>query len=645
MPDDQASSSSSHPALGNKATDRLNLAVNPDPAAASDPRNWQPLSPEALQAMLPGYEVQQFIARGGMGAVYRGVQTSLGRSVAIKILPPVLRDDEPHFAERFKQEARSMAQLNHPGIVAVYDFGELPDGTLYFIMEFIDGTDVGQMVAQQGRLPSAHAMAITAHVCDALQYAHEHGVVHRDIKPANIMVGYDGRVKVADFGLAKNTLQSGTSLTQSGHVMGTPHFVAPEALTLGLSIDHRADIYAVGVTLYQMLTGKLPQGLFEMPSFQVPGLDPRYDAIIASAMREDREQRFQHIADMRRALDAILTQPVAKSEVANQNLPPTAITRSAQPSHPAGQPYRPPQRRAPVPTPKRKSSAGWISTAVIVTALVAGYAWMQHTGSTSSAPSGATKEKPFVNTLGMKFVPVPGTGVLFCIHETRYKDYAAYAAEVQGIDTSWKDQSGGGRTPEANSGGGFTPEGDTQDHPVIRVNWDDANSFCAWLSRKEGKTYRLPTDREWSVAVGLDEKWDRDTTSETVVKSMTDYPWGKTWPPPPGSGNFADQSAKARVPQRTDLYLDTYDDGFPTTAPVMSFKPNQFGLYDMAGNVLEWCEDLGPKPKEVSWETRTMRSSAWHHSIDQGLMSSHREWVGNQFRGDTFGFRCVLVSP
>ena len=309
MPSEQDSNT----LFGNRVSNLLGTAVPPSSLESSS-SSWQPPPCEQLQSFLSGYEVHQFVARGGMGAVYRGVQLSLGRQVAIKILPPELVETDPHYAERFKQEARAMGQLNHPGIVAVYDFGEMQDGTLYFIMEFIEGTDVAQMVASQGRLPSAHAMAIAAHVCDALQYAHQRGVVHRDIKPANIMVGYDGRVKVADFGLAKQLRHTDASLTQSGYVMGTPHFVAPEALTLGVAVDHRADIYAVGVMLYQMLTGKVPQGVFEMPSLQVPGLDPRYDQIVANSMREDRDRRYQQIQDMRRALDAIMTQPVEKTE-------------------------------------------------------------------------------------------------------------------------------------------------------------------------------------------------------------------------------------------------------------------------------------------------------------------------------------------
>lgn len=318
---------SSDPVFGNAASDLLREAAGTEGKPPSDPRFWQPPTPEELQSRLEGYVIEAFLARGGMGAVYRGMQTSLERAVAIKILPPMLQEHDANFALRFKQEARAMAQLNHPGIVKVFDFGEMSDGTLYFIMEFIDGTDVAQMVARQGRLSSAHALAVTAHVCDALQYAHELGIVHRDIKPANIMVGIDGQVKVADFGLAKSFQSGNTSLTVSGHVMGTLHFVAPEALTLGSSVDHRADIYATGVMLYQMLTGRLPQGIFELPSLLVKGLDPRFDPIVASAMREDRKVRYQSIREMRRALDVVLTHPI--TQVANTSAPSAALPTKA----------------------------------------------------------------------------------------------------------------------------------------------------------------------------------------------------------------------------------------------------------------------------------------------------------------------------
>ncbi len=626
---------SSDPLFGNNPSDLMREAMDPATRIPTgDPYAWQPPTPEDLQARLGGaYLVQAFLARGGMGVVYRGIQASLERPVAIKILPPQLRDADPSFAQRFKQEAKAMAQLNHPSIVSVYDFGEMPDGTLYFIMEFVDGTDVAQMVTRQGRLSSAHAMAITAHVCDALQYAHEHGVVHRDIKPANIMVGNDGRVKVADFGLAKSSRVTATSLTMTGHVMGTPHFLAPEALTLGSSVDHRADIYAVGVMLYQMLTGRLPKGIFEMPSLLVPGLDPRYDAIITAAMREDRTARYQAILDMRRALDAILTKPVAKSAATPQQ--PASAAPPAQAAAPKPQPgqhyYRPPQAAAPPPRAKEKSNTTTRLLAAAVVLSLGGIVWMKM-GASSDPLLSATKEQPFINSLGMKFVPVPGTNVLMCQHETRRQDYEAYANENSGTDNSWQDQKFNG-----------WPAGHQDDHPVVGVSWNDAKAFCEWLSKKEGVKVRLPTDKEWSQAAGIAkvESWENSSTPKSRSNVIKSYTWGPSHPPKSSEvdGNYGDVTYKEKQPNES--FLEGYNDGFSSTSPVGSFNPNGFGLFDIGGNAREWIED--------EWEKdsikRVLRGSAWHSCFWNGMATSSRHDAEDDARTYDSGFRCVIEAP
>jgi serine/threonine protein kinase len=202
---------------------------------------WEPPLPEDLQKMLPQYEITGIIGRGGMGAVYKARQKNLDRVVAIKLLPESFTrgNDELKFAARFKQEARAMAKLDHPAIVSVFDFGETEQDQLYFVMEFIDGMDIHQYLSQHGGvLPQDHALSIAAHVLDALEYAHNHGIVHRDIKPANILLNHEGRVKIADFGLAKSFTESEDSsapaLTMTGMALGTPDFVAPEALDCGM---------------------------------------------------------------------------------------------------------------------------------------------------------------------------------------------------------------------------------------------------------------------------------------------------------------------------------------------------------------------------------------------------------------------------
>lgn len=315
---------------------------------------WTPPSPEHLQAMLPQYDQWEMIGCGGMGAVYKARQTSLDRLVAIKVLPPQVAEDEAEYIERFKNEARTMARMNHPAIVAVYDFGETRDELLYIVMEYIDGTDVARMIQSQGKLPVDHALAITAHVCDALAYAHEHGVVHRDIKPANILINMEGAVKVADFGLARmhDPGQSG-SLTQEGTTMGTPDYVAPEVLIIGMQVDGRADLYAVGVMLYNMLTGKIPRGNFQMPSEKM-GCDTRYDAIIRKAMEQDVSRRYQSSRELRRDLDQILTVPVAREKPARQ-----APVGGMLP------------RQPPPPPPPPGTPWGMIAAAVIVVGVAA----------------------------------------------------------------------------------------------------------------------------------------------------------------------------------------------------------------------------------------------------------------------------------
>ena len=322
--------------------------ASPEPTPANYQRTtgghlrWQPPTPEHLQELLPAYEILSIIGKGGMGAVYQGRQKSLDRLVAIKLLPPEAADNDMEFVARFKNEARTMAKMNHPAIVHVYDFGETTDGQLYIVMEYIDGTDVAKMIQSQGKLPPEHALAITAHVCDALQYAHTHGVVHRDIKPANILLNMEGQVKVADFGLAKTNDTSQAGLTKTNMAMGTPDFVAPETLTPGMDVDGRADLYAVGVMLYNMLTGQVPRGAFRMPSVTC-ATDMRFDKIIGKAMEMDRNLRYQTALDVRRDLDVILTTPLAKSGERTISVKPRDM-----PQKPVGKsPSAPQQQRPP----------------------------------------------------------------------------------------------------------------------------------------------------------------------------------------------------------------------------------------------------------------------------------------------------------
>jgi serine/threonine protein kinase len=294
-----------------------------EPTVSEGVAGWVPMqtypSAAELTQMLPDglYRFDQMIGQGGMGGVYSGRQLNLGRAVAIKILH---RDHgaDYSYAERFRREAQALAQMNHPNIVSVYDFGVVGD-YLYYVMEFVEGTDLHHSISL-GKLTLPKILKIIDDVCDALTYAHSKGIVHRDIKPANILLANDGRIKVADFGLAKRFDQKATMLTQSNMAMGTPDYAAPEQYDSKADIDHRADLYALGVMLYQMLTGTVPRGSWQQPSV-LCGCDVRLDAIIVRALKTDRNQRFASAAEFKQAVQAVTSTPLVSAPAPISRIP------------------------------------------------------------------------------------------------------------------------------------------------------------------------------------------------------------------------------------------------------------------------------------------------------------------------------------
>jgi len=265
---------------------------------------WAPPKPEELAARFPELEIQELIGRGGMGAVYKARQKNLERLVALKILPPEIGRD-PAFAERFAREAQAMARLSHPHIVAIHDFGRR-DGLFFFLMEYMDGLNLGQLMAS-GNVSPKEALAIVPQICDALQFAHDQGIVHRDIKPENILLDRRGQVKIADFGLAKLTGRP-TAAATAEQVMGTPQYMAPEQTEHPSEVDHRSDIYSLGVVFYQMLTGELPLGKFEPPSHKVL-IDVRLDEVVLRALEKEPDRRYQQASQVKTEVETILTTP------------------------------------------------------------------------------------------------------------------------------------------------------------------------------------------------------------------------------------------------------------------------------------------------------------------------------------------------
>ena len=304
--------------------------LGPDTQAESGQPSFVAPSLDEVARMFPQLEMLGFIGQGGMGAVYKARQKALERVVALKILPPGIGKD-PAFAERFAREAKALARLNHPGVVAIYEFGQA-DGLFFFLMEFVDGMTLRRLLEVE-RISPREALAIVPQICDALQYAHDQGIVHRDIKPENILLDRQGRVKVADFGLAKlvgtgaggspltpalspRGGEGGPNLTDAGKVMGTPQYMAPEQRDHPTEVDHRADIYSLGVVLYQMLTGELPGKPIEAPSRKVR-IDVRLDEVVLRALEKEPQRRYQQASQVRAAVETI-SMGIEKSEVRNE---------------------------------------------------------------------------------------------------------------------------------------------------------------------------------------------------------------------------------------------------------------------------------------------------------------------------------------
>jgi serine/threonine protein kinase len=310
-------------------------------SGAGGPRNrFVPPPLAEIAALFPQLEILRLLGAGGMGAVYQARQPALDRFVALKVLPAEA-DGGANFEERFNREARALARLSHPNIVAVHEFGQA--GRLhYFLMEFVDGANLRQL-EQASRLSPREALQLIPQICDALQYAHDEGVVHRDIKPENVLVDRKGRVKIADFGLAKilGHDPEAARLTVEGQVMGTPHYMAPEQVERPLAVDHRADIYSLGVVFYEMLTGDLPLGKFAPPSRKVQ-VDVRLDEIVLRALENDPARRYQQASEVKSGVATVVETPA-----------PTGPGEEALPSLDSS------QREKPAPGSSRLGKSWW----------------------------------------------------------------------------------------------------------------------------------------------------------------------------------------------------------------------------------------------------------------------------------------------
>ena len=741
---------------------------NPDPldGELTGQESAQASATLADGATLGQYRIIRLLGRGGMGEVYEAEHQVLHRRYALKLLPPDFAC-QPGALERFQREAQVMANLEHPHIIRVDDFGET-GGRYWLRMELAGGVqrpavsgqpsagEKQRLVSLQdlaeargGKISQAELLPILKQILDGLEYAHRHGAIHRDLKPANILLFPATRAetpvaKIADFGLvrligeewvrsqAQISVQRSVSLgdqptmpqreegTSTRSLLGTYEYMSPEQKR-GETADERSDLYAVGLLTYRLLTGRA-LGM-KTPSQIDRELAPGWDALLAGMLEEDRAERKRNCQEVNRELEAVERQIAdrqrQKTEAEAQRLAEQdrlqreaerqrlevekqrqlaeerrrqqeerALKEQAEASRLEAEKQRLAQAerlqqqaaQEQAEQSRRRLAKGFIFAIVTLGVCLGGYFIFKSLFGESSnpapkvvsimtpapvvnitpttppaTPSVAVEtpthypdlKSPWENSLGMKFVPVPGTEVLFGIWLTRVQDFKAFV-QATGHDATTDMYS--------LRADGWKQRGDTWEHPgfeqgptypVCGVSWEDAQAFCKWLTGKERGTgliaqnqeYRLPKDWEWSVAVGLNETKE-GTPQDKNGKIKDVYPWGNEWPPPRGAGNFAGEEVKNSDWPSAFPVIAGYNDGFARTAPVGSFQANQYGLFDMSGNLWEWCEDF----YNGQSGTPVLRGGSWYDHDPDHLLSSYRFINLPGFRFGNLGFRVVLVS-
>jgi len=332
----------------------MGLNLRTETAFTDDSASAQlPLPPDQIAPHFPQLEILECLGRGGMGVVYQARQKSLNRLVALKLLAPE-RVGDAKFAERFTREAQALAALNHPNIVTIHDFGQA-GGFYFLLMEFVDGLNLRQLLRGRKFTPE-EALAIVPPLCDALQFAHDRGIVHRDIKPENLLLDKAGRIKVADFGIAKmlgaedragrplpadapNAADGAHGVTRpatkpsaltGGQAIGTPSYSAPEQKTDPQRVDSRADIYSLGVVFYELLTGELPGMPLQAPSKKVQ-IDVRLDEVVLRALEQQPELRYQQASVLKTQVETIASTPGGQAATATaSNLTPRGGSAKSQ---------------------------------------------------------------------------------------------------------------------------------------------------------------------------------------------------------------------------------------------------------------------------------------------------------------------------
>ncbi len=651
------------------------------------------------------YRIESLIGLGGMGSVYRVTRLLIGDEVAMKILHTE-RLADPHVGERFRREAQAAARLKHPNAVSIYDFGITSDGLQYLVMELLEGLSLRQIIKQEAPLTPSVVVEITAHVCAALDEAHQRHIVHRDIKPDNIIINSTTaglRVKVLDFGIAKLRDDVASHLTQTGSVMGTPHYMSPEQC-LGEELDSRADIYSMGIVLYEMLCGRVP---FDSPVSTAvvvqhvnqppqslrtinPGISPQVEAVVFHALEKLRDARPPTAGALARELTAAVHPTSAQAhsrspqmsgplqppaEVTNETIirraarTPAATEMPTTVHLPAAQASGPtPSVRSTVPGGALRATAtnqrlrmtigATVFGVVLLGAVVALIAWTltrERKQRPNQEPIGTANvqqtPKPSTtnNRIGMQFLLIPVGAFLMGSSEA-------------GVDVAFADAK------RTNSG--------------AKREWFNGETPQHQVTIKEGfyiGKFEV-TQSQWRALMGNNPSHFRDCASCPVeqvswydaqefirkLNEMSDgyiysLPSEAEWEYACRAGTtmafaFGDSLSSSQVNFNGEHPYGNAPEGawVKKTTPVGSYQPNAWGLYDMHGNVYEWVEDIwadsynglsvdgSANANNGDPRYRVLRGGSWTNHAKY-CRSAYRNRVAPDYRSLDSGFRVVAV--
>jgi serine/threonine protein kinase len=589
-----------------------------------------PTRPDAL-GRLGHYEVLQVLGRGGFGIVFRAFDEMLQRVVALKVMAPQLAATSPA-RKRFLREARSSAQVRHENVVQVYEVAEQP--LPYLAMEFIPGETLQQKLDRVGPLDVPETLRIGRQIAEGLAAAHATDLIHRDIKPGNVLLeGGQHKVKITDFGLARAA--DDASISQSGIIAGTPMYMAPEQ-ALGQTLDQRADLFSLGSVLYQMVAGR--------PPFRATGTVAVLKRVAEDTPRPIREiipETPQWLCDIIGKLHA--KNPNDRYQSAREVADVLADCEAQLKANAKLKDYS----SIPRGKPRRAGRWKWVAVGAAVTLLtVIALAVTEFAGVTQlfrqqatpnrskpddgSTPVSAAKQDPlhapFKNSIGMEFVLVPkgkswlGGGkdklgeevkIPADFYLGKYKVTQEEWEKVMGENPSYFSRTGGGKDAVRD-----IPDAELKRFPVENVSWDQCQVFAAKLNKLEKETgwvYRLPKSQEWEYACRGGPMADR-------LDSAFDF--------------YLAKPTNTLLPEQAN-----FDKGLNRTCKVGSYPPNRLGLYDIHGNVWDFCDDAVERP---AGRRRLGRGGSWYDTD-----SVCRVWTFGtaalSWHGESWGLRLARV--